>query len=375
MLAQEAWELYKASGNSRKIGSIARELIKKHGLNVPVNNLSERLRYQVNKRAANPALYDHCDKTGVDPLKVSRYWVKDAENGVSMEVKGMEATKEDYEAVKDEVLAAIGDHAPVYKPYERKQSKEKHLLVIDIADLHIGKLSSGLGDDYNMKIAVKRAKDGLMGILDRTSGYDIDKILFIGGNDILHTDGLKRATTAGTPQDTDGNWNDNFSVAKQLYVEVLETLLTIADVHYIHNISNHDVANGYFLSQVMEAWFRNCENITFDIDIKHRKYFKYGKCLIGSTHGDGAKEALLPGLMAHEASKYWANTKYRTFFCHHIHHRVAKDYIGVSIQYVRSASGTDRWHGTHGFTGAPKAIEGFLFHPKYGQVANLCHLF
>jgi hypothetical protein len=32
------------------------------------------------------------------------------------------------------------------------------------------------------------------------------KILFIGGNDILHVDTPKRTTTSGTSQDTDGMW-------------------------------------------------------------------------------------------------------------------------------------------------------------------------
>ncbi len=86
------------------------------------------------------------------------------------------------------------------------------MLVIDPADIHIGKLASSFetGEDYDSQIAVKRVKKGVKGILEKSNGFNIDKILFVGGNDILHIDTPKRVTTAGTPQDTHGMWYDNF---------------------------------------------------------------------------------------------------------------------------------------------------------------------
>lgn len=196
---------------------------------------------------------------------------------------------------------------------------------MDPADVHIGKLSMGLGDDYNNEIAIHRAKEGVKGLLDKSSGFNIDKILFVAGNDILHTDNPKRTTTAGTPQDTDGMWYSNFDLALELYVHVIDLLTKVADVHVVFNPSNHDYTNGFFLAKALNAWYRNSKNVTFDIDMKHRKYFTYFNNLIGTTHGDGAKEAHLPGLMAHEASKVWGQCEKRYWFTHHVHHKTAKD--------------------------------------------------
>jgi len=67
------------------------------------------------------------------------------------------------------------------------------------------------------------------------------------------------------------------------------------------------------------SWFSKSKNVTFDTTIKHRKYYKYGYNLIGTTHGDGAKEQDLVYLMAHE-SKDWSTTEYRYWYLHHIHH-------------------------------------------------------
>lgn len=258
----------------------------------------------------------------------------------------------------------------------RPIGEESYLLVVDPADVHIGKLAQSFetGEDYNSQIAVQRVKEGVEGILEKVKGFPIDKILFIGGNDILHIDTPKRTTTSGTPQDTDGSWYSNFLMAKQLYIEILLRLVQVADVHFTFNPSNHDWTHGMFLADVIQTYFKDCENITFDCDLKHRKYFKYYNNLIGTSHGDGAKTQDLPLLMAQE-SKDWGGTKHRYVYTHHVHHKTSKDFIGVTVESLRSPSGTDGWHHRNGYTGAPKAIEGFLHSKEHGQIARITHVF
>jgi hypothetical protein len=266
------------------------------------------------------------------------------------------------------------------KPYTLKRTKASkelsYLLVIDPADIHIGKLCDSFetGSDYNSQIAVKRVKEGVQGIIDKVKGFKIDKIMFIGGNDILHIDTPKRTTTSGTAQDTDGMWYSNFLIAKQLYVDILNKLVDIADVHFVYNPSNHDYMTGFFLSDVIKTYFKDCKNITFDTSIAHRKYFVYHDNLIGTTHGDGAKNTDLGPLMANE-SKDWSSCKHRYIYTHHVHHKNAKDFIGVTIESLRSPSGTDSWHDRNGYTGVPKAIEAFLHCKSNGQIARITHIF
>ena len=200
--------------------------------------------------------------------------------------------------------------------------------------------------------------------------------MFIGGNDILHIDVPSRKTTSGTPQDTDGMWYENFLTAKKLYVDILEILLDIADVHFVYNPSNHDYMSGFMLSDSIKSWFRKCDNITFDCSIAHRKGYKYGKNLIGTTHGDGAKVADLPLIMANEFSKWWAETKHRYVYTHHIHHKSSKDYHGITVESLRSPSGSDSWHHRNGYgVGGIKAVEGFIHSKEHGQIARLTHIF
>ena len=305
-------------------------------------------------------------------------WIKS--DGVSAYIPNPNYVAKEVEQIADlksDLIKDLQAYSPKFPKLERIENKESYLLVIDPADIHIGKLCSAfeVGEQYNNQIAVQRVIQGVKGLLQKASSFNIDKILFIGGNDILHIDNPKRTTTSGTPQDTDGMWHTNFLIAKQLYIDVLEILLGVADVHFTFNPSNHDYTNGFFLAQVVETYFRNCENITFDCSIAHRKGFKYFDNLIGTTHGDGARIDLLPLLMAQEFSQDWADTKHRYVYTHHVHHKTSKDFIGVTVESLRSPSGTDSWHHRNGYQHSPKAVEAFIHCKNNGQIARLTNIF
>jgi hypothetical protein len=128
-----------------------------------------------------------------------------------------ELQEKDFETLSKALLSDLKACIPKYNKIVYEDKKEAHLLVIDPADVHIGKLCSSfeVGETYNNQIAVQRVLQGVKGILNKVQGFEIDKINLIIGNDILHIDSPKRQTTSGTPQDTDGMWHTNFIIAKQ----------------------------------------------------------------------------------------------------------------------------------------------------------------
>ena len=325
------------------------------------------------KDGPHKALEAYCEEFGIPVSQVGHYWYK----GKHISIHAKTENQKTYEDLRDDIIAEMEQHAPEYPKIYYTPQENPHLLVIDPADVHIGKLCSAFetGEDYDCEIAVNRVREGVEGILRKASGFKVNQILFVAGNDILHVDSPKRTTTSGTPQDTDGMWYDNFLKAKRLYVDIIQRLLHFAPVHFVYNPSNHDYVNGFFLADVIQTWFKTCDAVTFDCSIAHRKYYKYGNNLIGTTHGDGAKNNDLPLLMAQESAVDWSNTKHRYVYTHHVHHKNAKDYIGVTVESLRSPSGTDGWHHRNGYQHNPKAIEGFLHCKDNGQVARLTHLF
>jgi hypothetical protein len=278
------------------------------------------------------------------------------------------------------------------------------MLMIDAADPHFGKRStiSETGQETDLITTEKRFSEGIESLINKVDSFNFDKIVFVGGNDVTHTDNAFGTTTSGTRQDTDGLWHENFLAAKRANIQAIDRLLTIADVHFVFCPSNHDFLTGFFLADTLKSWYSNNKNITFDVTPIHRKYIQYGYNLLGYTHGDGAKEGDLSDLMKTEAKKAWAASKYAYWFVHHIHHKdkkgikgtskvkIEKDYRNMTVfntglnldpedycfvEYIRSLSGTDRWHFTNGFVHSPCAMEGFIIHPLFGQINRLTHLF
>jgi len=322
-----------------------------------------------------PALAEACEERGIDISSVGIAWSKDKK--WSIQFRPNKESGPTFDQMLEDHIDAVKNHTFKYETIQRTIGTNDYLLVIDPADVHIGKLASSFetGEDYNTQIAVNRVKQGVQGILDKSSGFGIDQILFVAGNDILHIDTPKRVTTSGTPQDTDGMWYENFLVAKKLYIDVLDSLIKVADVHFVFNPSNHDYQSGFFLADSIKSWYNECKNITFDTSIAHRKYYRYHNNLIGTTHGDGAKPQDLPLLMAQESKDDWSVAKHRYVYIHHIHHKMSKDFVGVTVEALRSPSGTDSWHHRNGFQHAPKAVEGFIHSKDFGQIARFTHLF
>lgn len=317
------------------------------------------------------ALKKECENVGIPLESVKHYWHKGKH--FSIFSKGEEINLWD---LKEKMIEEMKSYSPKYPNIKYPKIKDGHLLVIDPADIHIGKLCKTFesGDEYNHQIAIDRVKSGVVGIIEKSKGFSIDKILFVIGNDILHVDNAKHLTTSGTPQDTELMFWDAFNIAKKLLVECIEIAATVAPVHIQYDPSNHDYVSGFMLAQTLEAWFRNCKNITFNVTISHRKYFIYHNNLIGSTHGDGAKQSDLALLMAHE-SEDWGKCKHKYWYIHDLHHKISKDYMGVCVEVLRSPSGTDSWHHRNGYQHAPKAIEGFIHNKSHGQVCRITHLF
>jgi len=361
--------------------------MKKYGRRLRLTQDEENLIYQHRARTLenindNSALNEHLTQRGIDKKDVVsvKHW--QSANG---EYRFSIVTKEDYgldeRQIFDSVNKFIEGHSPSYTKIKHKEGK--HLLVINPADIHIGKYSSETEtkDGYDCETAVIRVLEGITGLIEKSKGFDIDRVLFCIGNDILHIDNVYNTTTKGTRQDVDGKWWEHYEYALILYVKCVEMLREIAPVDVLHSMSNHDYQSGFHLAHTLKSWFRKADDVKFDIGVEHRKYYQYGNNLIGLEHGDAAKMDKLPLLMAQEKPLMWSETKYRYWYLHHIHHKVkhkwldAKDFIGVTVEYMRSPSGNDSWHHRKGYTGVQKAVEGFVHDKDSGQVARLTHYF
>jgi len=109
---------------------------------------------------------DECTKNGINPEKVTQYWYKGKH--YSIFVKEKQISPEEFAV---QLVERIKDHSPKYAKPKYTTPSDPHLLVIDPADIHIGKLAhhSVSGDTYDSSIAVKRVLEGVDGILNKSS--------------------------------------------------------------------------------------------------------------------------------------------------------------------------------------------------------------
>ena len=287
---------------------------------------------------------------------------------------------------RDGFLKKVRQAAPKYRTPRKKKVTDGHLHLIDVADLHINKL--GVNRDgsinYNADIAVERAHSAVDSLVTRGQGYNAEQFILPIGNDVLHTEGSSNGTSKGTPQTSDRHWTTAIDMAFTMYVSMVESLLTVAPVKIVHCRDNHAEFASYMLAKQLEAYLHRHKWLTSDISHLDRAYHQYGEVMIGMDHGHGVASAKLPQVVSAEQAAMWGLTKKRVFYRHHIHHadfknsnvrvkedQVLKDSPGITIQSMRSPSGTDEFHHNQGYVHAPKAIDSFIIHPTMGQVAHL----
>lgn len=252
------------------------------------------------------------------------------------------------------------------------------MLEIAIADHHFAKLAWEMetDDGYDIKIAKKYYLDAVMDIIDKTSHLNIEKIVMPIGNDLFNFDGIKNETTAGTPQDSDSRWTKVFRIVSETMIEVIDFCREIADVDVIIVPGNHDRASCFYLGEFLSAWYRLDTHVSIDNSPKLRKYFCYGKTLIGLSHGSEEKHANLPLLMAREAKEHWGNCDFYEYQVGHWHRKKMTEYVsgdtynGVQIRVLPSLTGTDAWHYSKGFVKGIKSALGIVYDKDEGVIGE-----
>jgi len=301
----------------------------------------------------------------------------------------------DYKKFRSDLIEDLKKFSPKVKLDKVHKIKSGNLLEVNIPDLHLGKLSwaeeTGVRN-YDVKTAIMRFKLAFNEMLSEalTSSPVLDEILFIVGNDLFNSDNAYpfTQTTAGTPQQDDVRWQKVFREGRQLMIETILKLSSIAPVKVKVVPGNHDFQKSFYLGDVLEAYFDGNENVEVDNSPRTRKYHIWGKCLIGFAHGSRKDEgeARLLNNMKHECAKEWGETIYREWHCGDIHHykemrqrergngearinnldKYAEDIDGIVIKYLRTLMFNDEWEAKKGYI-SQKGAHMFIWNKEGGN--------
>jgi len=357
---------------------------------------------------ADPEIANAATAAGLqDPAHLKHYWkiAKDEDgNGYSVFIRNPDAPDEVL-SFRDLIAETLNELTFDLKLPKRFEAQDGNLLVLDPADVHIGKLciASETGYTYNEEIAAHRLIEGSRLLLERGLEEGVSRVAFIMGNDKAHIDTPRGTTTSGTPQDASTSLFEIYRVAQRADIAVINMALEMGlEVHPIHVSSNHDWVLGWTIAQAVGAMFSGHPNVhvnDYYLSERHRKYFRFANNLIAWTHADGAKEKDLTALMLKEAPQHVGECDFRYWYLHHLHHKITrrqgiiemtreKDHIAMTaihtgpgkelsdtaIEYVRSTSPPDGWHDRNGYVNR-QAVEAFIHHPHEGQKTRLTEYF
>jgi hypothetical protein len=271
-----------------------------------------------------------------------------------------------------ELIADAKRHAPRYIPIAHTLASG-NMLEINIADHHLGKLAWGqeTGDaDYDLKIAQKIWDQCVSAQLSRVSGYKFDKVLFVCGNDLLHTNSKDNETAHGTVVTTDSRYQKVHVVTRKLMVRTIEQLRQVAPVDVLMMPGNHDEDAAFCIGDSLECWFQNCPDVQVDNKPTLRKYREFGEVMLGFTHGYKGKLEDYPLIMAQEQSEMWGRTSHREIHTGDKHQRKLIELHGVAVRILPTLTATDDWHSQHGFVGNIRCSEAYVWNRKEGLIGT-----
>lgn len=254
---------------------------------------------------------------------------------------------------------------------EPQEARNPYALVISATDFHWGKYGwvDEVGETYNFETARARLLERTEELIDKLP-YSPEKVILGTGSDWFHVDNDLGQTTKGTPQDMCGSPAEILKTGCELAVEHIELLRQIAPVEIYNMAGNHDRMSALALIMYLDAYYRNCEDVTITISPHPRQYMTYGTTLIGLTHGDGGMQKL-PSLMAVEAKKMWGNTNQHIWFHGHLHHQTIKETAGVMVIQMPSLAGHDRYHARAGYTMSKAGLAAYVIDKEKGLISSL----
>ena len=240
-----------------------------------------------------------------------------------------------------------------------------------VGDPHIGLFAWApeSGANFDLKIAEDLLVAATRDLVLR--GPRTRKALICQLGDLLHADNVHGYTTNSTHAlDVDGRMAKVLAVAMRIVTTMIDAALEHhAEVEVDSQIGNHDAHTSIIFAIGLAAYYRNEPRVTIPVNPATRHYHRFGKVLIGTTHGDRTKADDLGSIMASEVPRDWGETKFRTFLCGHVHHSTLKEYRGMTVETFRTLAARDSWHAGQGYVSGRDMVR-ICFHRNYGEVGR-----
>lgn len=249
------------------------------------------------------------------------------------------------------------------------------LVVIPMGDPHFGLRSwkPETGEDFNTVKAEQVTFAAVDALVDLTPKAGTGLLLNLG--DYFHADdSTNRTPRSGAALDVDGRFQYVAQIGFRAMIRCVERMLEKCEKVIVrNNPGNHDPHQSLMLNIAVGAYFHNEPRVYVDPSPSPFYYYRFGKTLIGSTHGDGAKLPDLPLIMANDTPDDWAKADHRVWHVGHFHHNqkfAQKDLVGCEVETHRTLAASDAWHHHSGYR-SKKDMKAIVYHREMGEVNRI----
>lgn len=283
----------------------------------------------------------------------------------------LEREPEDYVA---RLVAAMADYAPA-EPIPAPAISDADLLTLTpLADWHIG-LRAWAGDtgmNWDLNIAERVIGQGIEDVVARSPASA--HAIVLGGGDLLHSDNNENKTArSGNVLDVDGRYDKCIDVAGRLVVRTIDANLR-RHGHVTARIlkGNHDEHSSVAIAYFLKGHYRNDPRVTIDTDASLFFWRRFGRVMLGATHGHEAKIVNMPSIMAHRRAEDWGATRFRYIHGFHWHHssKFATEGNGCISEIHQTPTPQDAWHFGSGFLSG-RSLQSITYHGNYGEISRV----
>ncbi|MBD3216572.1 MAG: hypothetical protein GF311_28415 [Candidatus Lokiarchaeota archaeon] len=330
-------------------------------------------------------LYNELDKNIWVPKSIkTSHWGNDKNpmysiNAVFKQKEAEDISFEEKKQAIAEAVQSIKINEIRSKVKKVNNKKSGNLLEISLYDHHFGQLSwkNESGQDYDITIASQLYNEALINLTESGSSYAPEKILFVIGGDFFNANSSQNVTFAGTPQVEDTRWQKTFSEGVSLILDGIEYLRKFAGcVEVLLIQGNHDFERLFYLGVVLEKVYAKAKDVIINNSPKTRKYFSWGKVLLGFSHGDAEVKDGIPLIMSREVKECWNEAKYIEFHKGHFHKTKKRIFttvdeeFGIIERYLPSLTARDDWHFRKGYISTQES-QSFVWNKEKGNLAIL----
>lgn len=289
-------------------------------------------------------------------------------------------TNQDHEklaAMMEHAIEAFCDELPRSKPTPSDVGAvfENQLALYPVFDLHIGAMAHKheCGENYSTDIAEK--------VLTQFFDYAIEvapkakkAVLLIGG-DFLHSDGLDAVTPAsGHVLDQDSRYAKLVHVAIRSVRRAVAKMLEQHEEVEIQVIEgNHDQAGMIWLRAAMAAFFEDEPRVHVDVSpmIMHRT--KWGKVLLGYTHGHTMKKAETRlQALATDFREEFGTSRYVYTHSGHWHHQTITEGT-LGIDEIHGQLGAKDAYAARGGWRSYRQAAVIVYDKEFGEVGRFIY--